>query len=66
MSNKTNNNKQLKNKQIHLNKLNKNKKMKKKLKNNINLTLKIVLNKIQMLKIRNFNYQAMDQCGVYF
>ena len=36
--------------------MNKNKKMKKKLKNNINLTLKIVLNKIQMLKIRNFNY----------
>ena len=59
------NNKQLKNIYKH----NKNKlfkRMKLNLKNIKNLIFIVVLKKIQMLKIRNYNYQEMDQCGKYF
>lgn len=59
------NNKQLKNRYKH----NKNKlfkQMKLNLKNIKNLIFIVVLKKIQMLKIRNYNYQEMDQCGKYF
>ena len=59
------NNKQLKNKYKHNNhKLFK--QMKLKHKNIKNLIFIVVLKKIQMLKIRNYNYWEMDPCGKYF
>ena len=59
------NNKQRKNRYKHIkNKLFK--QMKLNLKNIKNLIFIVVLKKIQMLKIRNYNYQEMDQCGKYF